>query len=130
MSQKFKIATESIKGTKFSIEFEITNSGSWKISNLPPLPKRNYWNWNTNYYYKNYPVLKELLFVINFLKENQIKLNTLSARDLSEIICMLLEIKIIPKQNTVGSVLSKKYPKKALVLTHVIKDLETKLKLI
>ena len=130
MSEKFKIETQSIKGTKFSIEFQIEENGSWRLSNLPPLPKKNYWNWNTSYYYKTYPVLKEILFVVNFLKENQIKLNRLSARDLSEIICMLLELKIVLKQNTVGSVMIKRYPNKALVLTHAIKDLETGFKLI
>lgn len=130
MSEKVRIETQSIKGTKFSIEFQIEDNGSWKLSNLPPFAKGNHWKWSTHYYYERYPILKELLFVIDFLKGNQIKLNRLNARDLSEIICILLEIETIPKQNITGDILRRVYPIKVLVLTHAIKDLETKLKLI
>jgi hypothetical protein len=126
MSEKFKIETESIKGTKFSIEFEIEENGFWKLSNLPYTKKKN-WNWTTTYYYNRYPVLKEMIFVITFLRKNKIRVNRISARDLSEIICMLLE-KSPAKRSITGNTIQRVYPLKVKVLTHVIKDLEIKLK--
>jgi hypothetical protein len=125
MNQKFSIQTESIKGTKFSIEFEIDDNGSWKLTNLPYRKSKD-WNWNTNYYYNKYPLLKDLIFIVEFIRQNKIKMSRLKARDLSELICMLLEIE--PTKNLAGEVIQRKYPDKILALTHTIKDIQIKFK--
>lgn len=120
-NKKFNIQTESIKGTKFSIDFEIEANGRMILSKTN---RARHWKFANQTYEKNH-VIKELMFVLKFLQLNRIKMMRLSPSDLAEIISELLEIPGYRK-STLGGYYRQSH--KVILYTHAIMDLYTTMK--
>jgi hypothetical protein len=128
MSVITKIQAQSIKGTNFTIELEVSQNGMVHLVDTAKGVHR--WNWGTSYWYKQNPTIRELLFVLNFLQKNRLKLVQISSYDLAELITQLLELE--NRKSSTGNPskrsISRKHSKKALLYTHAIMDLAVKLK--
>lgn len=116
INQKFKIQTESIKGTKFSIDFEIEPNGRMMLTNTT---RAKHWKFKNQNYDKNH-MIKELIFVLRFLQINKLRMMRLSPSDLAEIISELLELPGY-KKSCLGS--NFRHRDKVILYTHAIMDL-------
>lgn len=127
MSVRIKIQTMSIKGRNFTIDLNVSPNGRVHLSDTP---KGVRWNWNSSNWSKQNPTIRELLFILNFLRQNKLKLVQLSSYDLAEIITQLLELE--NRKSSSGNpskrCVNRKHSKKAILYTHAIMDLSVTLK--
>lgn len=128
MNVKLNVQAKSIKGKNFTINFDLNPNGRISLADSPKAVLR--WNWGSSCWYKKNLTIRELLFILKFLRENKIKLIHLSSYDLAEVITQLLELenRKTSSKNPSKRNLSSKHSQKALLYTHAIMDLAVILK--
>jgi hypothetical protein len=118
----FKVQATSIKGTKFTIEFEDLDNGRTILKGSSTRGYRiEYFNLC---YYKRNRTLRELLFITKFLRENtDVKITKLTFKDLASLISQILEIPRRRLGSNNKGVLHYGSSKKALAYAHAIYDI-------